>query len=171
VTVDERSPVTRDMLDDADDAGRRHAVEHRAAERGDLHRLRPERAISNDVARAFLPDVEKRKRIHVDPGRAEHERDRPSVRASSLDRRRGRGPIQIGEPLGRGKDGPFGRLHTCDPSAFLIDQDRNVGPAGKVAKRVRKPQQLFAAPAIPLEQDEAGRIGVAKEGALVCCEL
>ena len=51
------------MLDDADHAGRGQAVEHRPAERRDLHRLRAQRAVADDVARALLADVEQRQRI------------------------------------------------------------------------------------------------------------
>ena len=50
VAVDQRAAVARHMLDHADHAGRRHAVEHCAAERGDLHRLRAQRAVADDVA-------------------------------------------------------------------------------------------------------------------------
>ena len=57
MAVDEGTPVTRDMLDDAHDADRSHAIEHGAAERRDLHRLRTERPVADDVASAFLAHI------------------------------------------------------------------------------------------------------------------
>ena len=67
MAVDQGAAVSRDMLDHADHARRGKPVEHRAAERGDLHRLRSQRAVADDVGRARLADVEHRQAIDVDP--------------------------------------------------------------------------------------------------------
>ena len=53
----ERAAVPRDVLDHADHAGRCHSVEHRAPERGDLHRIGAECSVADDVVRALLADV------------------------------------------------------------------------------------------------------------------
>ena len=151
--------------------GRRHAVEHRAAERRDLHRLGAERAVADDVARALLANVEQRQALTLIPARAQHQRDRPGVRARRLDRRRRRGPIEHREPLGGGKCRPFRRPHPRHPAAFLIDQDRQVVAAAELAQAVGQPQQLLRVGAIAPEQDEAGGLGVAEESALVGGQL
>ena len=66
--------MARHMLDDADRAAGLQPVEHRAAQRGHLHRLRAERAIADDVMRAGLTDVEQGQGIDVDADFPQHRR-------------------------------------------------------------------------------------------------
>ena len=67
MAVAHRPAMARHMLDHADHAALAQPVEHRAAERGDLHRLGAERAVADNVGGAGLADVEQGQAIDVDP--------------------------------------------------------------------------------------------------------
>jgi hypothetical protein len=81
------------------------------------------------------------------------------------DRALGSEPMQVAA-LGRGECRPFGRLHSGDSAALLVDEDWEVGAPGQLAQRIGQPQHLLLRVAVALEQDEAGGIGVAEEAAL-----
>ena len=166
MAVDQGPAMARDMLDHAEHAGRMKPVEDRPAERGDLHRLRSQRPVADDVGRAGLADVEHRQAVDVDPHFVEHEGQRPRIDASRLDRARRSQLVQAVERLAAGKGRPFRRPHARYPAAFLVDQDRHVRPSGDVAQTVGQPPHLVAAFAVAAEQDETGRVGVAEEVAL-----
>src|SRR3546814_11276395 len=67
-----------------------------------------------------------------------------SVEPRRLDRARGRAVIQGIERRTAREKRPFGRFHARNAAAFLIDQDRQVGPAVEIAKLVGEAPQLLA---------------------------
>ena len=134
MAVDQGAAMPRDVLHHPEHARRVKPVEDRAAERGDLHRLRSQRPVADDVGCARLADVEHRQAVDVDPDLIEHERQRPGVDSRRLDRARWRQLVEPVERFAAGEGRPFRRLHARNPAAFLVDQDRHFRPAGDVAR-------------------------------------
>src|SRR5512146_1077186 len=88
MAIDQSPSMPWNVLDNADYACGGQAIENRAAERSDLHRLRAECAVADDVARTFLAYIEQRQRVYIDADVTKHQPDRAGVRACSLDRGR-----------------------------------------------------------------------------------
>lgn len=65
----------------------------------------------------------------------------------------------------------MGRLQALHPAAFLIDQDRRVGAADRIAQGGRQAADPIRGLAVALKQDEAERVRIAEEAALVGLEL
>ena len=68
VTVHRRAAMARNMLHDAADPGVCQTVQHRAAQRGHLHRLRAQRAIPDHVMGAGLAHIEQRQTVDGNTG-------------------------------------------------------------------------------------------------------
>src|SRR4029079_15358718 len=79
------------------------------------------------------------------------------------DRGRWRQRIKLGEALRCRERGPFGWPHPGNAAALLIDKDREIRSAREIPEGVGELKQLVGIAAVPLEQDEAGRLGLQEE--------
>ena len=163
MTVEQCPPVPRNMLDHAEHPGRRQPVEDRSSKRRNLHWLRPQSAVADDVGRARLANVEHRQAIDIDPDLVEHQPERPRIDQRRLDRRRWRQLVQAIELLAAREAMPFGRSHPRHTPAFLIDQDRHPVMPLERAQRIGQPLQLLAGLDIAPEQDVAGGLGIGEK--------
>ena len=129
VAVDQSAAVAGHVLDDADHAAGAKPLQHRAAERRHLHRLGAQSAVADDVAGAFLADIEPFRTLNWAPmGMTAH------VVYTAWDRSRcaSLSPTVIGEII-RGRIGFDGLLMSDDLGMHALTGDFGNRASGALA--------------------------------------
>ena len=158
--------VTRNVLDDALHAARLQPVQRRAAEGGDHVRVAGEGALADNLVRAGLEQVQNRGAVGVNADLQKVMGDQAVLEAASLQRGVAIHVVEFAERRGGRVFAPVRRAQPGDRAAFLIDEDWRVAANG-VAQIGAERGDLLPVLAIALEQDEAPRVGVGEEGALL----
>ena len=158
--------VTGNVLDHRKDPAFHQPFSHRPSESDDNVRIGAVGAIADDVMSSRHRHVEDGRAIDVDSHRGEIMRHEPRAEA----RHGGARSIEAAE-TGAGRiRRPVRRSHALHPSAFLVDQNRRIGPARRSAQRIGQRPHLVRRADIALEQDEAPGLRVAKERGLLVRE-
>ena len=171
VRIAGRTAMPRHMLEAPHDARTVHPVEHRAAERRDLHRFAAQRPVADHIVGFGATDIEGRVKID----RYAHFRKLAAhglgIDACGLDCGSGSNIPQPGKCLASGIALPFRRFHPGDAATFLVDREYQAIAAMDRAQIVGQLAQLIAVIAIAREQDIARRIGLLEEGAFLGCQV
>ena len=115
----------------------------------------------------MLPHIEERQGIDIDPHIAQRHRNRLRIAPRRLDRAGRSNLIQPVKHRTRRKGRPERRLHPRNPSALLIDHDKDIVPAVQRTQCIGQRPKLVTAFHIALEDYVARRLGIAKQRAFV----
>ena len=124
-------------------------------------------AVADHVVRARLLHVDQRRAIDVDAERRQLGADQLVIeehRLAPVARTLGRQRAELGR---RGRGAPVRRLQALHPPALLVDQDRSLGMLDRRAQIVHQAAHLVRIGDVAREQDEAERLNVAEERALL----
>ncbi len=163
VAVAGRAAVAGNVLHHGQHAAGHQPVGHRAADLGHRRRRGAVGAVADDVVGAGYRNVEHRRAIDVDADILEVVRHQPGAEPGE----RGRRPVEARVGPARRVGRPVRRAHPLHPAALLVDQDRRVGPADRVAERGGQRAHLVGRADVALEQDEAPGPHVPEEGGLL----
>jgi len=166
VAVQRGAAMARHMFDHRQDAAVQMPLRHRAAQPGHGFRVRAVTAVAQKGMGFVARQIQHRGAIAVDAYRAQLMRDQPGAQIH-----RTLGPsasachvIERGEPVARQR-----RAQALHPAAFLIDGDHTIA-AHRFAHLCAQRANLIGTVDIAGKQDEAKRIGLAKQGLFIGAE-
>jgi hypothetical protein len=144
----------------------RQTLRKRCRKRSDLIGPRPKGAISNYGVCSRYWNVGDRHAIDIDSHRREIGRNQSSTQPRGCKTPRMIAVIDRPINCGRGIFRPGRRAHTLHTAAFLVDKDGSI-PAYRRSKVVSKAAKGIWAGYVALEDDQAPRLGVAQQCALL----
>ena len=159
MAVRRRAAMTRNVLDDRQNAAVHQPRGRSPRDVGDPHHVIAVAAVREDLMRVGAHEVQHRGAVPVDPDGAQFVRDDPVAQIHRL------GGLALGQLhlLQRWQPvAPVGRSHPGDAASFLIDEDRGVAAHG-LAQFGGQPRDLLRVFDIAREQDETPRVRIAKE--------
>jgi hypothetical protein len=155
--------VAGDVLDDRQHAAGQQALGGGAPQGGHLFGRIAIGAIADDLVTLGIGHVQHRHAVDIDADGPQVVSDQARAQAGDLTRHQ----RIVGHQFAIGAAGrilfPMGGSKAGDAAALLVDQDRGVGAADRVAQRLGQGQGLLGRVDIALEQDEAPRLHVPEE--------
>ena len=159
--------MTGNMLHDRQNPAREKPFRRGPSEYGNRLGIMSIGAISDHLVRTLYRDVENRQAVRTDAElleikgmepRHDERRTAPGLGLAAIDR----ADFRSGRIIGR-----QWRSQPLDATAFLIDEDRRVGPPHAITKRRAEIGDLTGIADIPRKQDEPPRRLMAKEAFLL----
>ena len=148
------------------DAAQLHALDEGIGQQRHLFRIAGKGPVADDRIGAGHGHVQQGRAIDGDAVLPQQRADRPAVEAGGDQCARRIGLIELAEARRRRELRPDRRIHALVRAAFMIDQDRRVMAADRLAEILAQAAHPVGRLAIALEQDQAQRIGFAEESAL-----
>ena len=168
MAVDASAAVTRNVLENGQDAAFQQTVAHRSGEPHDTIRIAAVRAVADYRIGAGNRQIEHRHTIDGDAEPHQIIGDQPGADPSRLT---GEWVGECSDLGGRRVTAPMGRAQPRHSSAFLIDQNGRISPVDAVAKRLDEATDLIGRAAIAPEQNKARRIGLGEKTPLVTVQF
>ncbi len=170
VTVAIGAAMARNMFEHRQHATLQQTGAGRAPEQRHGRRLGGERAVADDLVPVGLADVEHRRAIHENSQLGQLRGEQARVQKRGFEGRLFLATVQSAEYSGRRRRPPAGRLQPLHAPAFLIDEHRRIRSAYGCLQLIHERPDLAGVLAIAGKQNEAERVRVDEESALLLAQ-